>query len=71
MEITIGAVEAVIGVATVLIAGPVVQVITLRIGFNGLRGDVKDTKKAVGELTSKVGEIKTWIAVREDRERSV
>ncbi len=68
MEITIGAVEAFVGVAAVLIAGPIVQVVTLRVGFNGLRSDVRDTKKDVGVLKTDVGEIKTWIAVREDRE---
>lgn len=69
MEVTIGAVEAVVGVATVLIAGPLIQVVTLRVGFNGLRDDVKDTKKDVKILVAKVTDIEKWIAVREDREK--
>ena len=69
MEFTIGVVEAAIGIATGLIIGPIAQVITLRNGFKVLIKDVKDTKNDVSTLVGDVGEIKTWIAVREDRER--
>ncbi len=63
MEITIGAVEAAAGIITILILGPITQVITLRIGFNGLRKDVKT-------LVQKMTAIEKWIAVREDREKN-
>ena len=70
MVFTIGVIEAVIGIVVVLVIGPVAQVITLRNGFKVLLTDVQTTKKDVKTLVEDIGEIKTWIAVREDRERS-
>ena len=67
---TVGVVEAVIGIVVILVIGPVAQVVTLRNGFKVLLTDVRTTKKDVKTLVGDVGEIKTWIAVREDRERS-
>ncbi len=67
MEFTLGIFEALLGISLIIVIGPVAQFVTLRVGFNGLRVDIRDMKKNIGSLLEKYSETDKQVAVHEEK----
>ena len=67
MEFTLGLFEVVMGIIVMLVVGPVAQFVTLKVGFNGLRDDVRDTKNDVRSLLNKYSVTDKQVAVHEEK----
>ena len=63
----IGYIEAVVALVLLVVIGPVAQVITLKVGFNGMREDIREIKKSCTVLTTSTAKQDTDIAVHDQR----
>ncbi len=60
----LGYVQAVVGLVILIVVGPVAQVITLRIGMNGLRADLKENRVDIKEIRVDVKALVTSDALK-------
>ena len=67
LSMEVGYIEAVVALVLLVVIGPVAQVVTLKVGFNGMREDVKEIKESCKVLSRSAAEQDTKIAVHDER----
>ena len=74
ISMELGIVQAVVGLVILIVIGPVAQIITLKVSFNGLRedikegrGDIKEIRTDVKGLVASTAQQNTDIAVHDQR----
>ena len=71
LMLEIGTVETVVGLIALLVIAPILQFWTLKLGLNGMREDVKETRADVKVLVAADAEKDTHIAVHDQRLRGL
>ena len=65
--VTIGYLESLLGLVVLVVLGPVVQFVTLRVGVNGMRADVKEVRADVKKLVASDADQHIALALHDQR----
>ena len=63
----LGYVQVVVGIIVLVVIGPVAQLVTLRVGFNGMREDVREIKMSMSKIAESDADQNTSLAVHDQR----
>ena len=67
MDVSLGTVEIIVGLVALLLVAPLLQFWTLKLGLNGMREDMKETRGDVKETRKDVKKLVTSEAVHDQR----